>query len=437
MIRRVQPLLLALMLASCAGEPATTPSPAPAPPTIAAQLPTTAPTSAPAPSPTQPTSPPSPTPAPRYELVLLGGTLIDGSGGPPLLDSAVAIRDGTIAAVGRAGELAFAPGTPTRDVGGQTIMPGFVNVHAHTHTLTVDELRAWPRAGITTVRDLGGPRDAMLARSGQLATAGDPTLPRLLVAGPILTVPGGHPIPIYGLSDEVLALRDADQARAQAASLIEAGAQVIKIAVSGRTDVSWPELTDEQIAAIAEVARARGVRLAAHVDRASALRRAVEHGITDAAHMPRDRMPDELIALMVERGVVMSPTIDVYEALAEERGAGDAWRATTQAVMYDNLQRFVAAGGTLALGDDYGNPGVSLGMPMPEIRHWLAAGLTPMQMIVAATHGGAVACGLADQIGLVRPGYAADLLVVAGDPLEDIAALERVALVLRDGQIIQ
>ena len=60
-----------------------------------------------------------------------------------------------------------------------------------------------------------------------------------------------------------------------------------------------------------------------------------------------------------------------------------------------------------------------------------------MQMIVAATHGGAVACGLADQIGLVRPGYAADLLVVAGDPLEDIAALERVALVLRDGQIIQ
>jgi imidazolonepropionase-like amidohydrolase len=147
-------------------------------------------------------------------------------------------------------------------------------------------------------------------------------------------------------------------------------------------------------------------------------------------------MPDDLIRLMVERNVALVPTIDVYEALAEERGAGAEWRRTTLPVMQDNLRRFAVAGGTLALGDDYGNPGVTLGMPAAEIAHWLAAGLTSMQVIVAATHGGAQVCGLADQFGLVQPGFLADLLVVEGDPLADIAALERVALVLRDGVIV-
>jgi imidazolonepropionase-like amidohydrolase len=251
-----------------------------------------------------------------------------------------------------------------------------------------------------------------------------------------VTVPGGHPIPVYGLSDEILTVDDPDDARAKVRALIDAGANVVKIAVSGRTDVRWPELSNDEIRAIAEVARERGVRVAAHIDRAAALRRAVENGISDAAHMPRDRMPDDLIAQMAARGVALIPTIDVYEALAEERGAGDEWRRTTQPVMYDNLRRFVGAGGTLALGDDYGNPGVALGMPMAEIRHWLAAGLDPMQVIVAATRGGAEVCGLAGEIGTVEAGKAADLLVVDGDPLVAIGALERVALVVHAGVIV-
>jgi imidazolonepropionase-like amidohydrolase len=163
----------------------------------------------------------------------------------------------------------------------------------------------------------------------------------------------------------------------------------------------------------------------------------VESGISDAAHMPRDRIPDDLIAQMVARGVALIPTIDVYEALAEERGAGDEWRRTTLPVMYDNLRRFADAGSTPALGDDYGNPGATVGMPMAEINHWLAAGLDPMQVIVAATRGGAEVCGLAREIGTVEVGKAADLLVVNGDPLAEIGPLERVALVVRAGQIVR
>ncbi len=178
------------------------------------------------------------------------------------------------------------------------------------------------------------------------------------------------------------------------------------------------------------------MRVAAHIDRVAALRRAVENGIDEGAHMPRDRMPKELIRLMVQRNVALIPTIDVYEELAEVRGAGAAWRRTTLPVMQENLRRFVVAGGTLALGDDLGNPGVALGMPMAEIRHWLRAGLSPMEVIVAATRVGAAVCGLDDQIGAVRPGMIADLLVVNGDLLTDSAALERVALVMHNGVII-
>ena len=379
---------------------------------------------------------PGVTAAARIDLALVGGTVIDGRGGSPLKDAVVTVRGDRIVAVGRMGDVPIPTGTLVRNVRGTTILPGFINAHVHTDTLAQSALKGWTRAGVTTVRDLGGPRALMLQRRRAVAARNDAAYPRLLVAGPIITVPGGHPIPVYGLSDEVLTVRGADDARAKVTALLDAGANVIKIAVSGRTDVRWPELSNAEIQAITTVAHARGVRVAAHIDRAAALQRAVESGIDDAAHMPRDRMSDAVIRLMVKRNVALIPTIDVYEALAEERGAGAEWRRTTLPVMQDNLRRFVAARGTVALGDDLGNPGVALGMPIAEIRHWLAAGLSPMQVIVAATQGSAQVCGLADRLGTVRPGMLADLLVVNGDPLIDIAALGRVALVVHNGAII-
>ncbi|HWQ16174.1 MAG TPA: amidohydrolase family protein [Roseiflexaceae bacterium] len=437
--RTVALALAALLLAACASAPAPVrPTP---PPTVTPVAPAPAsPTPAPAP-PTPTAAPASATPAatltaaaPRYDLVLLGGTLIDGTGAPPLPGAVVAILGGWVAAVGPADEVPFAAGTPTRDLRGATILPGFVNAHAHTWELETDALRGWTRAGITTVRDVGGPLVPLVARREALA-AGEQALPRLLVSGPIVTVPGGHPIPIYGHNERALAVRGPEDAAARTAALLDGGADLIKIAVSGRTDTGWPELSDEEIRAIVETAHGRGARVTAHVDRAAALHRAVEQGIDDAAHMPRDRMPDELVALMVARGVALVPTIAVYEELARARGDAPGWRQAVLPVMQDNLRRFAAAGGTLALGDDYGNPGVPLGMPMAEIRHWIAAGLTPMQVLVAATKGGAAVCGLAGAIGVLRPGVAADILVVAGDPLADIEVLGRPMLVLHGGQV--
>jgi imidazolonepropionase-like amidohydrolase len=435
--------LASILLVACSrfgtGAVATTlPSSSPVTPTLVSTATTPAsPSQTPLPRASVEPSPlPSPSPVlPRYDLVLRGGTLIDGSGGPPIPDAAIAIRDGRIAAVGSAATLRFALETPVRELPGTTFLPGFVNAHVHTWELADDQLRGWTEVGVTTVRDLSGPLDLLVARRDAFAASGDATMPRLLVAGPMVTVPSGHPLPIYGLSNRVVTVRGPEDAAAQTARLIDAGVDVIKIAVSGRTDTGWPELSDAEIRAITEAAHARGVRVTAHVDRAVALRRAVLNGIDDAAHMPRDRMGDDLIGEMVARNVALVPTIDVYEGLAEQRGNETEWRRTVLPVMEDNLARFVAAGGILALGDDYGNPRVALGMPLPEIRHWLNAGLAPMQIIVAATHGGAIVCGLEGEIGQLQPGMVADILVVDGDPLHDIEALGRARLVIRHGNV--
>ncbi|HEX2729395.1 MAG TPA: amidohydrolase family protein [Rubrobacteraceae bacterium] len=369
------------------------------------------------------------------DLLLTGGTLVDGTGKLPLRDSAVAVKDGKILGVVKAGALDISEVSRTLDVSGKTILPGFINTHVHSRYVTLEQTKAWTREGVTTVRDLSGPLDAMVGRKRDSEAGDDPQLPRLLVSGPMISVPGGHPFPIYGDDYPALAVRGPNDARDQVNRLLDAGVDHIKIAVSGRVDTGWPELSDEEIRAITSTAHARGARVAAHIDTAAGLRRAVENGVDDAAHSPRDHIPEDLIDEMVERDVALSPTIDVYENLAEEGGTIAEWNAETLPVMQDNLRRFARAGGTLALGDDFGNPGVELGMPMDEMQQWILAGLSPMQVIVAATRDAAKVSSLGSEIGTVEKGKAADLLVVNGDPLSDLRSLERVELVVHDGEL--
>jgi imidazolonepropionase-like amidohydrolase len=412
-------VLWALLALSCTGETA-------APPEPDRNAPETR---------DRPVAPPPDDPGIEADLVLTGGTLIDGTGTAPVPDAVVAVRDGRIVAVGPADELEVAPGVRTLDVGGRSVLPGLVNAHAHTSDLSAGQMKTWTRAGVTTVLDLAGPPEPLLERRRALESSGDPQLPRLLVSGPMITVPGGHPIPIYGPDYPALAVEGPQDAREQVKRLLEAGVDHVKIAVSGRTDTGWPELSDEEIRTITETAHRGGVRVSVHVDRAAGVRRAVENGADVSAHLPRDRVPDDLIRLMVRRDVALVPTIDVYENLVEESGTAAGWRATTLPVMQDNLRRFVAAGGTLALGDDYGNPGVELGLPADEIEQWTAAGLTPQQIIPAATRNAAAVCGLESELGTLEEGKVADILVVEGDPLSDIRALERPFLVIRGGEV--
>jgi imidazolonepropionase-like amidohydrolase len=347
-------------------------------------------------------------------LLVLRGTLIDGTGADPLPDAILVIQGDRIVAVGPSSEVPVPAGAQILDLPQATILPGFINTHVH-NAYNASNLRIWAQAGVTTVRDLGHRfgRPYFAIRDRLRA---DPQNARLIAAGPLVTVPGGYPI--AGNDFPSLTVTSPEDAREKIEQLIDDGAEVIKITLtSGRA----PSLSTEEAAAIVETAHARGIPVTAHATTAQDLRRALDAGVDDVAHIAVDRVPTSDIRRMVEAGMSWVPT---FEPL-ENRGQ-------------DNLRRFVRAAGRVALGNDSGYlPGIEVGMPMREIQAMHEAGMTPMQIIVAATRDAAYVCRLSDVLGTLEAGKAADTLVVGGNPLDDLNALQDVLLVIHDGVIIR
>jgi imidazolonepropionase-like amidohydrolase len=244
----------------------------------------------------------------------------------------------------------------------------------------------------------------------------DPHNARLIAAGPLVTVPRGYPI--AGNNFPSLTVTSPGDAREKIDQLVDDGADVVKITLtSGRA----PSLSPEEAAAIVETAHARGIPVSAHATSAQDLIRALDAGVDDVAHMAVDRVSNEVIRRMVDSGVAWVPTLEALE----NRGGG-------------NLRRFMEAGGRVALGNDGGYlPGLEVGMPMREIQTMHEAGMTPMQIIVAATRDAAYVCRRADLLGTLEVGKVADVLVVNGDPLLNLDALLDVQLVIHDGVIIR
>lgn len=354
-------------------------------------------------------------------LALTGGRVIDGTGREPIAPATVVIEGERILAVGPADSVVIPAGARTIDVKGKTVLPGFVDAHVHltfTHIGRGDRTR-WVVEGVTTVCDLAAPLDQM--QSLKQPAAGEP---RTVVAGPIVSVPGGYPGSHWGPGIH-LSVRSPADAKVQVRALLDRGADVIKLALERSGSRNLPVLSDAEIRAIVATAHARGVPVLAHVDTAASLERAVNGGVDTAAHMIRDRLPDALIRKMAARGVRLIPTLAVLADGNERRD-----------LMLDNLRRFVAGGGKVALGDDWGNPGTSTGMPWYELRLYEQAGLSPLQIIEAATAQSAHACNRDRDLGTLEAGKLADLFVVAGNPAEDLDALRNVALVLKGGRLV-
>jgi imidazolonepropionase-like amidohydrolase len=168
---------------------------------------------------------------------------------------------------------------------------------------------------------------------------------------------------------------------------------------------------------------------------------ALEAGVDDLAHMVVTTLEDDLLTRVIDDGVYWVPTLELFSTCGVPGGGMDQ--------VIDNLRSFSQAGGNMALGTDYHDterhpdlaPAPScafdLGMPMTEIELMLEADMTPMQIIVAATNNGAHVCGLDDEIGTLEAGKIADILVVAGNPLEDMHALADVQMVIHNGVIIR
>jgi len=359
-------------------------------------------------------------------IVLVGGRLIDGTGTDPVDDAAVAISDGRILYAGPRNAVEIPSTAEIRDATGLVILPGFINAHVH-RGLSTRNLEAWARAGVTTVRDLGCAEES-------LATFRDlyPAVPgraRLVAAGPLITVPGGYPIVPFG-GGWTAVVTSEDSARETGEALLDGGADLLKLVfetgtVFGRT---IPVLSPEEARMLVRVAHGRGTVASAHITSAVDLPLALDAGADDLAHMAVDRL---LTTAEVERVVAE----DVYWVPSLE-----LWLcAGPRTMAVNNLRRFVNAGGKVALGTDYEGYSCDwdLGMPMTEIRLMAEAGMTPMQIIVAATRHGAHVCNLERQLGTLEVGKTADLFVIEGDPLADLENLQRVRVVFRDGVVIR
>jgi imidazolonepropionase-like amidohydrolase len=188
-----------------------------------------------------------------------------------------------------------------------------------------------------------------------------------------------------------------------------------------RALTAGPILSLETATAIVDTAHARGIPVTVHVTRLRDLIKALDAGVDNIAHMIREPAPDAVIQRMVEAGVTWVPTLEPFEG----RDSG-------------NLRRFIDAGGVVAMGNDSGLlVGIVVGMPMPEIEYMQAAGMTPLEIIVASTRNAAYVCDRLSTLGTLEVGKYADVLVVEGDPLQDLQVLKNVRLVVHSGVIIR
>lgn len=363
--------------------------------------------------------------SPEVSFVLANCTLIDGTGGNPIQDAVLVVGAGRILAVGPGSSTVISKHIPIINVSGATVLPGFINAHVHSG-FNRTNLETWAQAGVTMVRDLAGP--SAFALRDELS--GDPGCARLVAAGPMVSVPGGYPAVPWG-SPYMLPVVSPEDARQKVGQLLNAGADIVKLAIECGENfgLSIPSLSPLEASAAVQTAHERGTVVSAHVLVSSDLARALDAGVDDIAHMVVDSLPDALIAAMIRDSVFWIPTLELWKNVGY--GFGD--------VAIGNLRKFVQAGGRVVLGTDYDgyDRPFQLGMPIREMEWMLEAGMSAMQVIVAGTRNAARVCNRQTDLGTLEVGKIADILVVTGDPLEDIHALADVRLVIRNGVIIR
>ncbi|WP_326687302.1 amidohydrolase family protein [Streptomyces sp. NBC_01795] len=407
---------------------------------------------------------PGPVPPAPGPVLLEGGVLIDGRGGEPLVDGAVLIEEGTVRWAGPAGaHPRLSPGTRRVDVGGGTILPGFIDCHVHMTVpggaLNHAELRAMPpslrtflsaprmrqtlEAGVTTARDLGG------ADTGhkRAVEEGLVTGPRLLVAVAMLSPTGGHGDFRMGTDNGendpgMSRLADGpDACRAAVRGVLRQGADCVKVAATGGvwSPTDQPDddgFLEDEIRAITQIAAGhRGKKVAAHAQGRGGILNAVRGGVASVEH--GYEIDDEAIDLMLERGTFLVPTLTTANTDPDPAKAASwayAKKKHWQNVARTHIPHAIRRGVRVALGTDCGI--AEHGTNLRELAHLVEAGMTPMGALLAGTSEAAELLGMADTLGTLEPGKRADVVVARTNPLEDIASLsepENIALVLKDG----
>jgi imidazolonepropionase-like amidohydrolase len=388
-------------------------------------------------------------------LVLSGARIIDGTGTEPVRGRSVVVEKGVITAVV---EDARAPRGNGVDLAGHTLLPGLINSHVHlclgaeadparamreeplalTAIKALLRARETARAGVTTVRDLGGREYAELA-ARRAIQEGLIDGPRIVAAGRPVCMTGGHG---HWLGREA---DGPDDARKAVREQLKAGADVIKIIATGGVltpgvEPGSPQMTLEEMrAAIQEASRA-GRRTAAHAMAATGISEAIDAGITSIEHGVF--LTEEIVAHMRRDGTFLVPTLNAPTAIAAgglAAGIPQFMVRKSEQVVPAHVASFQLAhraGVRIAAGADSGTPLNFHGSLLPELALMVKYGMTPLEAIRSATVTAADCLGLGEVTGRVAPGYAADLIAVAGDPAERIDALVDLKLVLVNGRAI-
>lgn len=387
-------------------------------------------------------------------MLISAGTVIHGPAAVRSSDGAVLVRDGLIADVGPAAELdaRTTPEVPRRAFSHATLLPGLIDAHVHLafdpgpdplgpvqrdpDDVLRERMAAAARvalgAGVTTVRDLGDRGGLAIGLRADIA-AGRVAGPRLLVAGSPLTPPGGH---CWFLGGEV----DGDDAiRATIDAAAAAGVDWIKVMASGGQVTPggasmWePQFDARTLRVIVDRAGRHGLPVAAHAHGTTSIVDAVEAGVRSVEHCTwmhspavSDRRP-ETVARMAERGI------------AACAGSGGDWRRLAPVAGEERARELFGRMYWMAQRGVRVLPGTDAGLnPFDELPHSLTHqpeyGFTTEQVLDMATGSAADVLGLAGTTGRLATGLDADLLVVDGDPLADLAALQRVELVLARGR---
>src|SRR5262245_15658964 len=415
------------------------------------------------------------------ELAIVGGTLIDGNGGPPIENTAILIRNHRIAKIGKVGEFEIPPDTLQVPAAGKTILPGLIDMHVHLNK--GDDLHLFLAAGVTTVRDVGN-------FINQVGTLDHATRSGEII-GPRIFYSGESFVHEYGFAPWQHRTGTGDEARQEVRNRISQGASVIKIV----NDIT-PELTQ----VIVDEAHSSQIPVTADILGNGLLTadRAVLLGVDGLEHVsgvPQtirlDSAPTQLpepvsflalfgwlyadkqkestlIKLMVERGTFIVPTFVVMQAefpktvpvIADPASFYLSDRLQTFWTAFNRLPRFrskandaflvhfmysqqfiaqfLQAGGRVAAGSDEPTPNVVPGFSMHrELELLVEAGLTPMQAIQAATKTGDDFLGKSNELGTVESGKLADLIVVDGQPHVRVNDIRNVSTIIKDGMAFE
>lgn len=410
------------------------------------------------------------TPPDTIPTVIRAGRLFDSEAGGFVGPRELLIRNGGIVAV--AEKVERPAGARVIDLSNRTVLPGLIDAHTHllylegvTGGLTMEGVKAlvneglplralhgaarartFLAAGITTVRDLG---NSGLFGDVALRVAiedGSVDGPRMWVSGPGLSPVGGQ---FPGLkpgyeslaADEYRIVRNPAEAADAVRENVTMGANVIKIFSNNTPNAGY--LTVEEMTAIVAAARLHGVRVAAHATSDAAVYRAALAGVNSIEHAYQ--VADSTLALMARNGVTMVPTdidsvsIVHYLTLANP---GQPAPPPEQVSRYlaagrDRLRRAVNAGVTITAGsDNYLDLKWAQGTAARRVLFaYHQAGLTPVQVLQAATINDARLLGMEHRLGVLKAGARADVIAVEGDLERDFSALERVRFVMKAGTV--